>query len=223
MIRHAPAVATDTDEDRWAEAQSILDRAPTESAEQRIRRTRRLALSLNLVLVIGVSCAAFVTALMFADSPANEPSPERPIWQRIAGLGISGLAICVLIAACVLIVRTNRRLGAWRSPMTVLTRQQRRELLVQVRGRVPAEAARVPVARYLAVLLLSRRPVLVLNAGIALMFVGQSVTFGTWYQLALAGITAVSIAALWFAFRRDEQRAQRFLDTHPDPREDSAT
>ena len=105
--------------------------------------------------------------------------------------------------------------------MTVLNGRQRRELLAQVRGRVPVEAARVPVARYLAELLLSRRPVLVLNAGIALMFVGQSVTSRSWYQLALAGITAVSTAAFWFAFRRDEQRARRFLDTHPAPRDES--
>ena len=216
-------MASDTDEDRWADAQSILDRTPTESAEQRIRRTRRRMLL--LLIAVGVGTGAVVggvTVLVYTGTDAFETSDAVPTWQRSTGLAVSGLAICVLVAACVLIFRTNRRHGGWRSPMTVLNGRQRRELLAQVRGRVPIEAARVPVARYLAELLLSRRSVLVLNAGIALMFVGQSVTSRSWYPLAMAGITAASTAALWFAFRRDEEGARRFLDTHPAPQDSAA-
>jgi hypothetical protein len=54
--------STANDEARWAEAQSILDRTPTESAERRMRRSRRLMVS--IVVVVELVTMALAAVLM---------------------------------------------------------------------------------------------------------------------------------------------------------------
>jgi hypothetical protein len=49
------------------------------------------------------------------------------------------------------------------------------------------------------------------------MLLGKWITLRSWFQPAMAGLIVVSTATFWPAFRRDERRAERFLDTHPDP------
>jgi uncharacterized membrane protein len=209
---------TASDEERWIEAQSILDRTPTESAEQRIRGARRAAVLLPLALLLLLSaCVVVGTVLLHDSTTAYETSDDVPRWQAVTGLVISGLAVLVMFAAFISMVRTNRRLRTWRSPLVALTRGQRKELLAQVRGRAPVRAERVPLARYTAELLTSRRPVLALNLAMVVMLLGQWITLRSWIQPAMAGFVALSTATFWLAFRRDERRAKRFLDTHPDP------
>ena len=209
---------TDTEQARWAEAQSIVDRTPTESAEERIRRSRRLTVLLVLAVsaVTGAGAAALAVWL-FGNTDALTPSDAVPTWQAIVGFVLSGVALVVMLATVAVQFRNNRRLGVWRSPLYALTRRQRKELLAQVRGQVPIEAARVPLARHLAEMLMNRRPVVVLNLALAVLFTGQWIALRAWWYPAMACFSAVVAVACWLALGRDERRAHRFLAEHPDP------
>ena len=215
--RATRAAASASDEERWVEAQSILDRAPTDSAQQRLRRGRRTAVLWGLALLLMVAaCVAVLTVTLHDSTTVYETSDDVPTWQAVSGLVISGLALLLMIATFVLMVRANRRLGTWRNPRLALSHGQRKELLAQVRGWTPAQAERVPLARYTAELLVSRRPVLGLNLAMVVMLLGQWITLRSWFQPAMAGFVALNTTIFGLVFRRDERRAKRFLDTHPD-------
>ncbi len=104
----------------------------------------------------------------------------------------------------------------------MLTRDQRKELLAQVRGQAPVQVARVPVARHLAEVLLNRRSVLVLNMGLAVIFTGQWIALRAWWYPAMAGFSGMTTGSLLAGLSAGRAAARRFLDTHPAPRKDSA-
>lgn len=219
LVREAAQVGRDAttgdDEERWAQARSVLDRKPTEPAERRLRRTRRLLLLLVGAAVLVAGGVAAVAVVVLGDTAAVEPSHDVPTWQVVLGFVLSGLALVVMFVAVVAQFRANRRLGAWRNPLSVLTRGQRKELLAQVRGRAPVEAARVPLARYLAEALLSRRAAVVLNLGAAALWTGQWIALRMWWHLIAGGLVGAAAVIFWLTFRRDEVRARRFLEAHP--------
>ncbi len=152
------------------------------------------------------AAATVVAVLLFGNTAALVPPDAVPTWQVIVGFVLSALALFVMLAAVASQFRTNRRLGAWQSPVAVLTRDQRKELSAQVRGQAPVQAARVPVARHLAEVSLNRRSVLVLNMGLAVIFTGQWIALRAWWYPAMAGFSGMTTAACWLAFRRDERR-----------------
>ncbi len=206
----------DDDEARWAEAQSILDRHPTESADKRLHRAKRL----RWLLVLGLVLLGLVLALLFA-LLVFDPSPEydRPgvsTWQAVTGLSISGLGIVLMLVALVFHFRRTRRARGWSSPMYLLTRRQRKELLKQVRGQAPAVPERVPLARHLAELLLLQRLALAVQAGMLVNFAGLWIADRATYRLVFVGILAVLLLVGAVLFRREDRRARRFLAEHPD-------
>ena len=112
-------------------------------------------------------------------------------------------------------VRGNRRLRVWISPLAVLTRSQRRELVASVRGSRPVEPERVPLARLLAEQLVSQRPTLVANVGLGIAFTCQWIASPAQWRAVLTGVFALVIGASWVFLDRDARRARQFLDDHP--------
>jgi hypothetical protein len=213
MLPTVPREAVD-DETRWAEAQSLLDRTPTESAEQRLRRWRQLRiLFIATVLVLGAAVGVVLTVL-FNGTFKSEAS-EVPTWQTVMGFSIAGAGLVLQVFGVVTLWRTNRRLRAWSSPLSALTRSQRKELLAQVRGRHPVQSARVPLARLLAEQLANQRTVMTANLGLGILFVGQWIADPTLWRTVIAVAFGAILVGGWPFVQRDARRAQRFLEEHP--------
>jgi hypothetical protein len=213
-------VGTDTDEDRWAEAQSILDRTPTESAAQRLRRSKRGRWLLILGITVGGLAVAVAVAFLLGDGPVPDPGAEVSTGRAVAGFSLSGLGLLLMAIGLFWQIRAVRRARGYGSPIYVLTRPQRKELLAQVRGRAPAQPARVPLARHLAELLQAQQVSLVPQAGLLVNFVGLWIATPSTWRLVLIGVCVPLVLVAVVLFRRETQRAQRFLDAHPAPPQD---
>jgi hypothetical protein len=202
---------------RWAEAQSILDRTPTGSAEARLRRARRNRWLLIVGFVL-VSIAVGILVAALVIDPRPDLHEDVPVWRSVTGFTISGLALVFMATGLVIQYRRLWRARAWGSPMYVLTRRQRKELLRQVRGQEPVAPERIPLARHLAELLLLQGLALSVQAALMASFVGLWIADGRTYRLVFIGIFAVVLPWAGIVFRREHRRARRFLETHPDPR-----
>ena len=202
------------DEARWVEAQSILDRAPTEAAAQRLRQARRKRWLLVAGLVLLSLALAALFAVLLLD-PQPESDEDVPTWRAVVGFTIGGLGLLFMVAALVVQFRALRRNRAWGSPMYVLTRQQRKELLRQVRGQAELIYERIPLARHLAELLLSQRLVLAVQAGLLVSQAGLWIADRETYRLVIVGILGLSVLVAGVLLQRETRRARRFLETHP--------
>lgn len=206
---------TAENEARWAEARSILDRSPTEPAEQHLRRSRRVQLWLVLGGVLTVTAAVMVLFLLVVDRALlrTERDPATP--QMVAGFVISGLGLVLMFVVLVVHVRANRRTRAFRSPLYVLSHRQRKELLAQVRGRAPVRPQHVPLARHVAEQVVMQRMAVGSQAGLLVSQVGlwiaQPSTFRTW----LVSILGLFLAVFAVVLHRQSRRARRFLAEHP--------
>ncbi|MGZ4572223.1 MAG: hypothetical protein ACXVXU_15235, partial [Blastococcus sp.] len=156
-----------TDEERWAQAESILANNPTPSAQAQVRRVRTMLwLLLVGTMVLGLGLGVLAVVLF---GHGHHRTSHVPAWQEITGLAVELAGVVVEIAGIVTL-RRRRQWGArWRAPTAVLTRAQRRSLVKQVRGRIPAEPARLPLTRDLAGRLADQRGLLVLYVGIAIV------------------------------------------------------
>lgn len=220
-MRQGRRVNSAPDEDRWAEARSLLDRAPTEPAEQRIRRwQRQMALLIVGIVVLGLAFTA--AAVAWFDDADVGGSTDAPPWRETGGLVVSAVAVVVLVWAVVVQWRGNRRRKAWRSPLVPLTRGQRKELWARVRDDDEVPPDRLPLARHLAESVAGQRILLVLGIGIVLMWTGQLIAAPSAWRLGLVvGYAAVNAVGLpWIL--RNERRARRLLADHPAPDDDSA-
>ena len=209
------------DDARWAEAQSILDRSPTPSAEQRLRRWRngRWALVAAL-LVVGSAVGVLVSVVLTGSSGAEAPEPSAA--QQAVGFWISGAGYVLAIVGFVLLVRGGV-FRAWRQPITVLDRGQRRQLAAQARGRAAVDPARLPLARDLARRLIDQTRQWVMLSGLAVGQVGLAIaTPKTWRVLTSSGLAVLCVVGAALAVR-DARRARRFLDEHPEPVAEGAT
>jgi len=208
-------MTADTDEDRWAEAQSLLDGVPTESADRRLPRARRLTLLIVAAVVVVSAALALVALAWFGDGLPDGGSDDGPLWRQVAGLVVSGLAVVVLAVVLVVQWRGNRRRRAWRSPLLVLSRRQRKDLLAQVRGRAEVVPERLPLARHLAETLVDQRIAVALYLGLLLLYSGQLLTLQTSWWTVLGVGYAVAGAVFLPNVVRNARRAQTFLDAHP--------
>jgi hypothetical protein len=204
--------ATD-DEARWAEAQSILEQAPTESAEQRLRQWRQLRLLFVAAILLLITVATVLLSVLFRGT-FEEQSSDVPTWQAVIGLVIAGAGLLFQGFGVVALWHNNRRLRAWRSPLAALTRPQRKALLAQVRGLQPIEPARVPLARVLAEQLVSQRALMAANVGLGIAFTGQWIASPTVWRAVLAITYGFVMAVAWLFIQRDARRARRFFEEH---------
>ena len=208
-------MTTGTDEARWAEAQSLLDRMPTESAEERLRRWRRLRMLLSVGLVLAGAAVGLVVLLLVG--AGADGAEDGPLWQDILGLGVIVVGFVLTVVGLVVQLRGNRRLHVWRNPLAPLTRAQRKELVAQVRGRGEHPGERLPLARYMAELLVNQRTAMTGQAGLLLLFAGQWVMSpATWRLLGAAALAVLLLLGVTVQ-RRDVVRARAFLEAHPAP------
>ncbi len=212
-VRHTGSVTPATeDEVRWAEAQSILDRAPTESAEQRLRRSRYLTvLSVAAAFLLLAIVATVLGVLLHGTFESR--LPEVPTWQAVIGYTIAVAGLLLQAFGLVAMSRNNRT--RWRSPLAALTRRQRKELLAQARGLQPIEPARLPLARDMAQQLINQRALMVANSGLGIAFTGQWIASPAVWRGVLAIGYGVVLAVAWLFIQRDARRARRFLEDHP--------
>jgi hypothetical protein len=166
-----------------------------------------LTLGLVLVLVIGEGV---------------DGGDGGPLWRDVLGLVVLGLATVVIVVGLVVQLRGNRRLHVWRNPLAPLTRAQRKELVAQVRGRGEHPAERLPLARYMAELLVHQRTAMTGQIGLLLLFAGQWIgSPSTWRVLLMAVFAVVVLVGMPFV-RRDVVRARAFLEAHPAPEASAA-
>jgi hypothetical protein len=212
--RVSTVTSTTDDDARWAEAQSILDRTPTESAAQRLRRARRNRWFLVAGLVLVTGALAVLIVLFVVEIP-HDRDQDVPTWRAVVGFTLSGLALIFMLGALVVQFRAARRNRAWGSPLFVLTRQQRKALLDQVRGRSPVERERVPLARHLAELLRSQYLALPIQAGMLVNFAGLWIVDHQTYRIVFVGVFVVLLLVGGVVARRQYRWAARFLEEHP--------
>jgi MFS family permease len=209
-----PAAVTSTDDERWVEANSILGRYTTPSAAARQRRRRRTIwlIILGTALVGGVA-GGVAGALVGSGGHAahtNEPST----WQYVLGFALSGIGLVGGVVSVVSLIRAGQWGAAWRSPTTVLTRQQRKQLLREVRGQEPLDPTHLALARDLARRLVIQRRQALLWASLVLLWLGQAIVFPDLLHLILFGGVVLLWAIAIPQMLRQSNRAQRFLDRH---------
>ena len=216
--RGAPSAS---DEERWVEAQSILDRTPTESAQQRLRRAQRNRWLLVIGLTTGLIALSFAGVLLFREGFTSDAEEEVSTARAVAGFSLSGLGLILMFVGLIWQIRAVRRARGYGGPMHVLTRRQQKELLAQIRGRSPVQPERLPLSRHLAELLQAQRLSLVPSAGLLVNFVGLWIASPSTWRLVTIGIFAPVLILGAVVFRRQSRHVRRFLDTHPDPSEGS--
>jgi MFS family permease len=208
-VREADGVTPD--ENRWSEAQALLDGTPSETAQQRLRRGRRIFL-LGLVVALVVGAAAGAGVLAWSGSDTGSASEDQPLWRSIVGLLVMLAGLVVAAPAVLRVIRENPWRDGWRTPLLALRMSQRRHLLKQVLGRMPADPAHLPLARHLAETLVRQTLSPTLALGVLLLAIGQLITSSSWFW---AGVVVLLVAG-WPLMRRRTRRVQKFLDAHPD-------
>jgi hypothetical protein len=127
----------------------------------------------------------------------------------------------LVVGGLVVQVKGNRRLRVWGNPLAPLTRGQRTRLIAGVRGRGPVLPEQLPLAKYMAELLVNQRTALTGQLGLVVLFAGQWVLSPTEWRLTMVVVLSLIFGAATFFLRRDVGRAREFLDRYPDPSERS--
>jgi hypothetical protein len=204
-----------TDDARWAEAMSILQRAPTESAQLRLQRHRRhLVLLMSGLVIGGLGLGLVLFLVLFPGSASSEG--EEPLWREVTSLVLAAVGLVLAVAVIVALLRSNRRLHSWRgNPLAPLTASQKRLVGKMARGRAPVPPDRLPLARYAAEATVAARVIVAQQAGIVVILAGQWIGEPTTLRLALlAFFTVLSVPLGMLALSR-AARARRFLAQHP--------
>jgi len=199
-----------SDEARLAQAESSLRGRPDAQVRKWFRR--RLLLAVGAVLVAGA--AGVVTALVLPDTPSPRRSESSAAQETIA-LVLFSTGLAVTVVAMVLLWRAMRRAGGWRAPHLALSRAQRKDLLAQVRGLRPADAARLPLTRNLALRVVGQRWLVLMNVGLCLTNAGLCISSPSAGRGALAIVWVVFLVGAAPFVEREARRAQRFLAAHP--------
>jgi MFS family permease len=198
-----------SDEDSWAQAQSILDGTASEETKQRLRRAQRR----NLLVVAGVVVVVLgaVAALVLSGDGGSSDSHDVPVWRTLTGLLVMLVGIVVAFPAVRRQVRRSSWREGWRTPLPLLRMSQRRHLTREVLGRAPADPAHVPLGRHLATLFVRQSLEPRLALGVVVLIAGQLVLSASWFW---AVVLALMVAG-WPVTVRRNRRAQAFLDAHP--------
>ena len=109
-------MASDTDEDRWAEVQSLLDRIPTESAARRLGRAQRNRWLLILGIAVGGTALMIGAAFLLRDGLAPEPGGEVSTVRAVAGRSASGSGLLLMVVGLFWQIRGVRRARGFSSP-----------------------------------------------------------------------------------------------------------
>ena len=208
----------DGDEARWAEAESMLAGTTSAEAQRRGRRLRNRLLLIVLGAFVLSIALGFLVALIFGSHHHQHRSADSTSWLHVAGLVASSCGLIVEIVALVKMVRSRQRGSAWRSPMLVLTRRQRRSLVQQIRGKRPVDPARLALTRYVAERWEGQSPqIFLVFVGAAMIGVGNVLITPNGFHYGLAVYLAVLLVLMFVLWERQRRQARRFLEEHPAP------
>lgn len=192
-------------------ARTEEDLARSEQRQLNRQRNIRHTILVCVVLVLFVS-DALAFALQAHASAAAPHGSVIPAWRIVLQftLGVAGLAGA--IASLVLFVRSN----ASRPRVQVLTRQARKQLLMQYRGRQPLVPAQLPAAQDLA-RSMAYRPAnaLVGQLAMALVLGGQAAGRYNPWIVVIDELAVLILAVAVVLTARAVRQARRFLDQHP--------
>ena len=204
---------------RWTEALNLLHHTGNAATKRHLRHQRRTSLFIvaGLVLVLALGTR-------FLGSRVTQPGRHAthrhfshpPVWQGALGLALSVCGLALLILGMVKRLRSGGFLSDWSAPIVVLSQSQRRLLVRQATGKVPADPELLPLARDVARRLvraerLSRFGV----GGVALGLIGQVLLLARLpFALVAGGFLLVLAIAARLAHKR-AGRAELFLRNHP--------
>ena len=199
-----PGPADDRDDEREAAAHELLARFRP-SAQLERRRLRALTLLPRLAAVLAVLGTVVSVLVLWPGAAA----PGR----RDVALTAAGLAVALVVAATLTAWRTGLLAGVWRSPLEVLTREQRNALGAQLAGARPLADGQAGLVRELAVRQVARAQLplvylalMDLRAASALDEGGVRWAHALWAPVFTAVVVAVG---------RQARSAARFLAAHP--------
>ncbi|MGY2081892.1 hypothetical protein [Modestobacter sp. SYSU DS0657] len=207
-----------TDDDRrWAEALSVLDRAPSADTRDRLRRARLLRWSWALAVAVLALAGGLLLAVLAGDELVPDPGPSGG-WPA-AGLVVQCAGLAVMLGYGVVAWRTGLFRAAWSQfhPTAVLSRDQRRGLRAQVRGRAEVDPARLPLAREVARQFVLQRHQLLLIVGVVVQQLGRAIGAPTRSTVIFSAVATVVLLVVAALVHREARRAERFLADHPDP------
>ena len=209
------------DETRWADAGSILDGTPTESARRRLAQFRRrmragLVAAFLVALVVG-GLLGWAIASGTDDGARSGTGDSSSGWADVVALVLLAAGVVLLAVGLVRMWRAGAWRGSWSAPSLVLTRVQRKHLLDQVRGRRPADPARIRLARDVAGRLLRLRGIDWVFAGVVVTQVGTAVGDPSAFRWLYVAAFCLGFAVLLGLLRRQRAQAQAFLDRNPVP------
>ena len=217
-VGRSGASAGAEDDERWAQALSVLERQPTERAGERLRRFRRTVVWRIAGLGLAAVAVGVLVAALTLGSGGDGASADPAAWQEVTGLVLLAVGLVVEVAGFVVMRRAGLlRKDRWAVPAAVLTKTQRALLRDQVRGRAPVDPTRLPLARDGARRIVAQRGQVVLVVGVLFLLVGQAVSDPGLWRAVLAGAFVVFYAVVVWALERDARRAERFLAAHPAP------
>lgn len=193
---------------RWAAAQELAAGARDELYTG--RRTRLWLLL--LLLLIAVGGAGFFLGIALPRGPRTDVSWPRT-WAAII------LLACAFIWGVFIFIhafRTKTYIPRWKAILSPLTRQERRHVVKQWRGRIPVKSKDLPLIRSAAVQTRTQIDFqLRLFIVWAFLLPAQMLNSDLVILQALFGITgALFVIAAGFLLR-DRRRITRFLDRTP--------
>lgn len=211
-VQAAPVTGAD---ERWAQAQALLDGVAPEAARRRLRRGQRQLL-IGCAVALLVAFGIMLTVLAWSgDGPGDDSddSDDEALWRTVAGLVLMLAGLGIAAPSAFRLLRDVRLREQWRTPLLALDLAQRRDLARQVSGRIPADPAHLPLARHLAESLVRQSPPPRMLLGLLIMVTGQSInSWSLWSVVALLGL-----GLAWQAALRSTRHARAFLDAHPEP------
>jgi hypothetical protein len=172
--------------------------------------------------LVASGAVAGLIVLLLAGGRGTSAGTGPPVWQEVTGAVVSGAGCLLAVVGLVAVLKANRRLRVWRNPLAPLTRQQRKLLVAQVRGRAAVQPERLPLARHTAELLVNQRLAWITQFAIFVLWSGMWIADPAWWRLAAASAFALLAFAGGFFVRRDVHRAQRFLEFCPAPEVDGS-
>jgi FtsH-binding integral membrane protein len=209
----------DDPDQRWSEAEAVLQGDPNPELRDRIRRRRTRIRTLSLagfgVLCLGSLAVGAALGLHAKATGHDHPRPSPSTAQADTGLALSLLGALIVIVGVVAIVRAGEWGSRWKTPTAMLNRTQKRDLRRQATGLAPADPARLPLSRHLARRVIVSRWILLFFAGLSLSAVGSAVGSPRVWRFGYAALVVLAMGYAAFAVERDVRRARRFLERHP--------
>ena len=190
--------------------------APTEWAQQKMRRLRRLILAIPIGAAVlgGVIGGLVGTAASRRGHQAYHADPTG--WHVGVGLGLSAVGLVTVLTGVVLLWRSTGWQPIWRTPMVVLTRRQRRQLSKEVRGRSAAHPRHGRIAQYLARRIVDQRGLVPLLVGAMIMFLGLLLATPSLWRLIYTLVILLTETAAAVSVIRVRRQARNFLEQEPD-------